>query len=692
MGSMIEKSGNGSRRRAAPGAVLLAALLAALALAAGAAVAQPTSEDCLACHGSEGLTGTNAAGQEISISVDPAVFAGSAHGGFSCVDCHAGVGVEHDPDLPVVSCATCHEDADKEVRASDHGHGGERPGALSCTMCHGEVHSLLPASDERSLMHKKNMPKQCATCHESATPPDVAMSMPSTGYAHTVHGRAILERGNLDAASCSDCHGAHHISKPLNPQSPTNRMNIAATCSKCHGDIAAAYNQSIHGVALARGIDESATCTDCHGEHTILGPADPKSSVFATAISSETCARCHATERLTSKLGIPGNRVESYSQSYHGLAAEAGQTTVANCASCHGVHDILPSSDPRSMVNTANLPTTCGQCHPGVSEATFSGFTVHGGPAESVPIIQWVVLFYQIAIPVIIGGMLLHHALDFFRKLRRHLARERVTRRYERWVSVERLEHVFLLVSFIALAYSGFAIKWPKEWWAAPFQWLGGETFRGNFHRFFAIIFVVLSIEHTVRVILKPRGRRLIVGLAFRIQDVGHALGFFTGKVPSMHAPEPHGFSYVAKAEYWALVWGSVVMTLTGLLLVFKNWTLANLPAWMPDLATYIHYYEAVLASLAILVWHFYTVIFDPDVYPLDTAMLYGKVHAGGHAEHGGHGGHGGHGEHRAAEHDQHRAAAGGAGSATSDGHGGNHPGVGGTAVREVEQDATRRG
>jgi hypothetical protein len=194
-----------------------------------------------------------------------------------------------------------------------------------------------------------------------------------------------------------------------------------------------------------------------------------------------------------------------------------------------------------------------------------------------------------------------------------------------------------------------------------------------------------------VRVILKPRGRRLIAGLAFRIQDVTHAMGFFTGKVPSMHAPEPHGFSYVAKAEYWALVWGSVVMTLTGGLLVFKNWTLAHLPAWIPDLATYIHYYEAVLASLAILVWHFYTVMFDPDVYPLDTAMIYGKVHAGGHGGHGGGSG----GPAKTVAGDAHGSGSG-AEHAKTDGRGGeNHPGAkvkGPGSESAPKQEPSRRG
>ncbi len=626
--------GGGRRVRAHWTCVVLAA---ALGLGAGLAAAQPSAEDCLTCHGEPGLTGTDAEGREISVFVDPAVYAEAAHGAFTCVDCHVNVSSEHDPDLAPVSCATCHEDADREVRASDHGNGNSRPGAQACTMCHGDAHAVFVASDPRSLMHKTHMPGQCATCHDSPTPPAVGMGKPIAAYARTVHGRAILERGNLEAASCSDCHGAHDISKSTDPESPTNRLNIAGTCGACHDDIATTYHESIHGVALDRGITESATCTDCHGEHTILPHLDPQSSVFATAISSETCARCHAAERLTSKLGIPGDRVQSYSQSYHGLASEAGLTTVANCASCHGVHDIRPSADPRSMIHPANLPATCGQCHPGVSAATFTGLTIHGGPEAAVPIIRWVVLFYRIAIPVIIGGMLVHHALDFARKLRRHLEREGVTRRFERWSRGERIEHLILLVSFFALAYSGFAIKWPRAAWGAPFHWLGGEVFRSNFHRFFAIIFVGLSVEHVVRLIVVPRGRRLIAGLVFRASDVFHALGFMAGKVPSMHAADPGGFSYVAKAEYWALVWGSVVMTLTGAALVFKNWTLAHLPAWVPDFATYVHYYEAVLATLAIIVWHLYTVIFDPDVYPLDTAMLSGKVHAGGHG--GGHAG-----------------------------------------------------
>ena len=78
--------------------------------------------------------------------------------------------------------------------------------------------------------------------------------------------------------------------------------------------------------------------------------------------------------------------------------------------------------------------------------------------------------------------------------------------------------------------------------------------------------------------------------------------------------------------EYWAVVWGTIIMGATGLVLWFKIQVTHFLPGWAVDVATTIHYYEAVLACLAIVVWHFYHVIFDPDVYPLNRAVVDGGV------------------------------------------------------------------
>jgi hypothetical protein len=81
----------------------------------------------------------------------------------------------------------------------------------------------------------------------------------------------------------------------------------------------------------------------------------------------------------------------------------------------------------------------------------------------------------------------------------------------------------------------------------------------------------------------------------------------------------------VEKIEYWAVVWGTAVMILIGLLLWAHDWTLAWLPKSTIDFATTVHWYEAVLATLAVLIWHLYSVVFDPDVYPMESAWLTGR-------------------------------------------------------------------
>src|SRR5262245_18377668 len=89
--------------------------------------------------------------------------------------------------------------------------------------------------------------------------------------------------------------------------------------------------------------------------------------------------------------------------------------------------------------------------------------------------------------------------------------------------------------------------------------------------------------------------------------------------------PHRSAHSYVEKAEFWAVVWGAIVMICSGILLWANNLAMRFLPNSWLDVATSIHLYEAILATLAIAVWHFYSVIFDPDVYPLNTAFLTGR-------------------------------------------------------------------
>jgi cytochrome b subunit of formate dehydrogenase len=90
--------------------------------------------------------------------------------------------------------------------------------------------------------------------------------------------------------------------------------------------------------------------------------------------------------------------------------------------------------------------------------------------------------------------------------------------------------------------------------------------------------------------------------------------------------PKLGRFSYIEKAEYWALVWGTIVMTVTGLIMWFDNTFIGLFTKLGWDIARTIHYYEAWLAFLAIVIWHFYFVIFNPDVYPMNIAWLKGNI------------------------------------------------------------------
>jgi hypothetical protein len=80
-------------------------------------------------------------------------------------------------------------------------------------------------------------------------------------------------------------------------------------------------------------------------------------------------------------------------------------------------------------------------------------------------------------------------------------------------------------------------------------------------------------------------------------------------------------------------MWGMILMTVTGLLLWFNNTTLRYLSNWITDIATALHFYEAVLATLAILVWHFYWTMFDPEIYPMDMSWWHGRAPAAREAE-----------------------------------------------------------
>lgn len=661
-----EKIARGIEKPSGKGLWLALATLLLLSLPARA-----SDQDCLTCHGVADLKSDSGR----SLHVDAARHKASVHGELGCTSCHTGVkDYPHPKRMARVSCATCHDEPTAQVPQSVHGilgkqacsdcHGKSHEiqpaasvapqqcgscheqtvhGYLSgvhatarkngdgqaptCLTCHGSPHKILAASDPKSPANHANIPATCATCHGQKLVMERSgnSTQQSASYSESVHGRAVAA-GSTKAAVCTDCHGAHEIRRASDEKSSIFQFNVPATCGKCHGTVQQEFMQSIHGQAVARGNSMAPVCTDCHGIHSIQSHLDANSSVAAQNLARTTCAQCHEGVRLSQEFGIEGGRATTYLASYHGLASRLGSQVVANCASCHGVHNILPSTDPRSTISRANLVHTCGQCHPGVTEK-FALAKVHVDAPLSADIgsvaVRWVRHLYLGMIFAVIGGMLLHNFIVWRKKSL--LLRDAHPRTVLRMTKGQRWQHFALLISFCVLVITGFALKYPDSWLALiPGM---GERARGIVHRIAALVLVGSGAYHILYAAFTREGRKLILDLLPEPKDatdVLRAMRYYLGF--SNAKPQFKRFNYADKAEYWALIWGTFIMVATGFMLWAKV-SVGNLvPRWWLDVATAIHFYEAVLATLAIIVWHFYAVIFDPDTYPMNWAWWDGKV------------------------------------------------------------------
>lgn len=509
--------------------------------------------------------------------------------------------------------------------------------AARCLDCHsndGDMTTMLPARDPKSTVNRANIARTCGACHSHKERMEGTgiSNRPFLSYQESVHARAIME-GNTRAAVCTDCHSSHDIRPASDGGSPIFKANLAETCGRCHSEITAEYNRSVHGAAVARGVSRAPVCTDCHGIHNIKSHIDPKTSTTSQALATDSCARCHDGVTLTKEFGVASGRVMSYNDSYHGLAAKLGSTVAANCSSCHGVHNILPSTDPRSMIHRSNLLNTCGHCHPGAGENFILG-QVHlnvpvssdviGPPADIGAVVTgWVRRIYLWLIGLVIGGMLIHNFLIWRKKV--SARRREQVRSIVRMSSAQRIQHMVLLVSFVALVLTGFALKYPDSWLAVLMG--SSESFRRISHRVVGVVLIGVGVFHLWYLGSTVEGRKALRDMLPRRKDLAdfiQAIRYYALGNPNK--PKFARFNYAEKAEYWAVVWGTLIMGLTGVMVWFKVGVFGFFPRWVIEVALAIHFYEAILATLAIAVWHFYNVIFDPDVYPLNWALVDGRV------------------------------------------------------------------
>lgn len=379
----MNDSNGGTRTMAYPRVWLVGLALVCAVLAFGlmhvTAVAQGPegNEACLSCHSNQNLTKVLPSREVLPLYVDGEVLHGSIHGTLN------------------VQCTQCHE-LEKEIPHPPVNYADLRDAAIqnaaTCVGCH-----LGQAKQQLDSIHQKEMAS-----------------------------------GNRNAPVCTDCHTAHAVTDPSTP-----RVRIAETCSQCHSLIADEYLTSVHGKALQENNPDVPSCVDCHNVHNI---GDPTTLEFRLD-SPRLCADCHTDTAVMSKYDLSTHVLDTYVADFHGTTVELfaksspdQPTNKPVCFDCHGVHNIKGKQDPTSAVTThENLSKTCQSCHPDATATSFTdAWMSHYEPSPTTyPLVWGVNLFYQIIIPVTVGGLGLFIATDVFRRVRERRAHAGKTREVE---------------------------------------------------------------------------------------------------------------------------------------------------------------------------------------------------------------------------------------------------------------------
>jgi cytochrome b subunit of formate dehydrogenase len=553
-----------------------------------------------------------------------------------CLGCHKDASVEASSHASV-QCAECHTNITKD-------HDGALPAELKleadkiCAQCHGMAAKQLPKS-----VHSDHT---CKKCHGSAHKIEGAKSLDSkisrvgqvktcgkchdeviASFEQSVHGRGLLRSGLTEASpSCSDCHSAHNIAAHADEKAKTGHMKSPETCGACHQTVLKEWEESAHG-ALWKDGKPGPVCVDCHvNEHNI---ADPKSAEVRKLMPVE-CGGCHEED------------LHTFRDSFHGKATALGWTSVAMCSDCHTAHRNLPTSDPASTVHPDNLKATCGACHPKeVEVAGFLTFDPHVNPHDeaTLPQLRFIYFFMTGLLLGVFAFFGIHLLLWLQRALVGKLRGEfkaghggegpyvRRFRRGQIWL------HVSIVVSFLMLSVSGLPLKFATAPWAdTMIRYLGGAEAAGIIHRIAAVItfgyFVVhLSMLAWAWFVKGERGffwgwRSMVP----QLKDLQDLIGNFKYFLYLGPRPKFDRFTYWEKFDYLAVFWGVAMIGVSGLMLWFPEFFARFLPGWVLNAAYIIHSDEALLATGFIFVFHFFHTHLRPEAFPMDPVIFTGSM------------------------------------------------------------------
>jgi cytochrome b subunit of formate dehydrogenase len=501
-----------------------------------------------------------------------------------------------------------------------HAATGDSDDPKWCRTCHPDQH--FAAAQVKRSAHKD---QSCRDCHQGYQfNPHEAIEEPSSDDIDAMKARGM--KNPVAMAACMDCHDAPTDVPGQFPHGKKNDGKKAGLpyCLDCHGDP--------HEIALmksmppaARRIAMNKRCVNCHGDPKRMAPFKKSADIVA-----------------------------AYEHTMHAIQLDLGSPDAPGCADCHPAH--LPGE---ASVTVAPLAGKCSKCHEGAGP-DFRTLASHKPmTAADRPVTFWTLKFFAWLTFLTILALSLHVLLDILNVIRRarngtHKHRESPIadmdpkllaqvsdNRVEsngtvlRFDVNQRIAHGLMALSFTTLALTGWPLSshgvGASHFLVALF---GGLRSTGILHRVAAGGLILACLYHlTYLAIAFARGRLHFTMLPTR-KDLGDVFANLAWLLGLRQAkPAFARFSYFEKFDYWAVFWGCVIMIGSGLVRWFPSEVMRFAPTWLYEIASVAHTDEALLAGLAIFVWHFYNVHLRPAVFPMSWVFLTGRMSYEEHAE-----------------------------------------------------------
>lgn len=501
--------------------------------------------------------------------VQTAALRSGPHRDLKCQDCHTTIdGAPHTPEMlkEKASCGTCHAEAAEGLALSAHSRPSRVPGDHpTCAGCHapgGDPHAVTKPGWTRT-----SLVNLCSNCHAQKDRMQRYGVDPDAvhSYEESFHGKAILRFGMTRAAICTDCHKHHDVLSPSNPAAPTHRNNAAATCSQqgCH--MGAQVNFAMSGA-----------------NHL----------------------------RLKVKQSLP---LQLESLFFQWLTIGTILFLLGGVA-----------LDLRLKVLRRDYVPAAGR---------LVGLLVSLSFLLLVVALAMAFFGMQHSVWPALGAVVLTALafLFYFVGPRRQRAAAKAEPRYQRFTAAQRWQHGLLAISFTLLVVTGMPLRFAGvDWMRSIILAMGGLDVSRITHRVAAVIMIFTWIWHTIYLLVrwKRAGFTLqsmtMLPTVKDLRDFVDVSKYYLGF--SKEEPKYDRFQFKEKFDYFAVYWGMPIMVFSGLVLWFPIYFGNRLPEIGLSAAYIAHSDEAILAFLAITLWHFYNTHFNPDRFPMNPSFYTGTL------------------------------------------------------------------